>query len=157
MTKPSITTPQFLHLSVPATMERPSVRIRVIHNEQTGSYVNVSLAVEHHTVAVTPTRLAKMRLGALRRDALRTALGEENGELAKRAPVKSFFKGTTGRAVSEKIRLAPTAEHLENAALIYRLARLVGDFPIQSVARSFGLEPVDAQRWVAIARKSGEL
>ena len=157
MPSPVITTPQFLHLNVPGTIDRPSVKIRVIHNESTGVYANASLTAEHPMVAITPTLLSKMRLGAIRRDALRAALGEENAELAKRAPVKSFFKGTAGRAVAEKARLVPTAEHLENAALVYRLARLVGDYPVQAVARSFSLEHDDAARWVAIARKNGAL
>lgn len=157
MPTPTINTPQFLHLNVPGTLDRPSVKIRVIHDERKRSYVNASLAVEHPAVAVTPTLLSKMRLGTLRRDALRVALGEHNPELSGRAPVKSFFRGTTGRAVSEKARLEPAAEHLENAAVIYRLARLVGDYPIQAVARCFSLDPTDAARWVALARKNGEL
>jgi len=157
MSAPAITTPQFLHLNVSATPERPSVRIRVIHDEKTGTYVNASVAVEHPVAAITPTLLGKMRLGAVRRDALRSALGEQNAELAQRAPVKSFFKGSAGRAVAEKVRLDPTAEHQENAALIYRLARLVGDYPVQAIARCFGLEHADAKRWVALAKKNGAL
>jgi hypothetical protein len=152
-----ITTPQFLHLNVKATADRPSLTVRVIHDARNGIYTNGSLALEHPSVAVTPTLLSKMRLGTLRRDALRTALGEANPELSKIPAVKSFFKGSAGRAVAEKVRLDPTTEHLENAALIYRLARLVGDFPVQAVGRCFGLEKVDAQRWVALAKKNGEL
>lgn len=157
MTTPPITTPQFLHLNVQATIDRPAVKIRVVHDERAGVYNNSALTVEHPVVAVTPTRLAKMRLGSLRRDALRVALGEQNTELSKRAPVKSFFKGSAGRAVSEKVRMEPTAEHLGNAAIVYRLARLVGDYPVQAVGRCFGLEPSDAKRWVALARKNGVL
>ncbi|MCI4659706.1 hypothetical protein [Cryobacterium zhongshanensis] len=157
MPTPAINTPQFLHLNVQGTIDRPSVKIRVIHNDRAGVYTNASLTAEHPTVAITPTLLSKMRLGAIRRDALRVALGEQNAELSKRAPVKSFFKGTAGRAVAEKARLAPTAEHLENTVLVYRLARLVGDYPVQAVARCFSLEHDDAARWVAIARKSGDL
>jgi hypothetical protein len=157
MPTPVIATPQFLHLNVQATPDRPSVKIRVIHDEHKGVYVNASLIVEHPLVAVTPTRLAKMRLGAIRRDALREALGSANTELSKRAPVKTFFKGTAGRTVAEKARLEPTNEHLENAALIHRLARLVGDYPTQAIARSFGLDVADAKRWVAMARKNGDL
>lgn len=153
MPVPEITTPQFLHLTVNGTAERPAVTIRAVHKKALGCYVNASVSVEHPMLAVTPTRLAKMRLGALRREALRTSLAEANPELSRLAPVKSFFKGTTGRTVAERARLAPTNEHLENAALIYRLAKLVGDFPIQAVARSFGLERDDAARWVAVARK----
>ena len=153
----TITTPQFLHLNVQGTIDRPSVKIRVIHNERTGVYANASLTAEHPTVAITPTLLSKMKLGALRRDALRVALGEQNTDLSTRAPVKSFFKGTTGRAVAEKARVTPAAEHLENAAIVYRLARLVGDYPVQAVARCFSLEHADAARWVAIARKNGAL
>jgi len=157
MPTPSITTPALLHLNVQATIDRPSVKIRAAHDARKGVYINTSLAVEHPTVAVTPTRLAKMRLGSLRRDALRVALGEANDELAKRAPVKSFFKGSAGRAVAEKVRLEPTSEHLENTALIYTLARLVGDFPIQAVGRCFGIDSDDAKKWVMLARKNRDL
>lgn len=157
MPQPAITTPQFLHLNVQGSVDRPAVALRVVHDEHKGVYTNASLSVEHPVVAITPTRLSKMRLGSLRNTALRAALGEKNAELAKRGPVKSFFKGTAGRAVAEKARLEPTAEHLENAALIYRLARLVGDFPVNAVARCFSLEHEDAKRWVSLARKNGEL
>lgn len=157
MSAPAIMTPQFLPLTVAATPERPSVTIRTMHDERNGVYVNHSLALEHPVVAVTPTLLSKMRLGALRRDALRAALGEQNSELAKRPPVKSYFKGSAGRTVAEKARREPTAEHIENAALVYRLARLVGDYPVHAIARCFGLEHTDAKRWVAIAKKNGAL
>jgi hypothetical protein len=157
MPRPSITTPQFLHLQVKGSADRPDVKIRVIHDERAGLYTNASLTVEHPVIAITPTLLSKLKLGSLRRDALRAALGEKNVDLAKRPPVKSFFKGSVGRAVSDKARLEPTAEHLENTAIIYRLARLVGDFPIQSIARCFSLEHTDATRWVALARKNGDI
>lgn len=157
MPSPTITTPQFLHLDVKATPELPSVKMRVIHDSRRGVYVPASIALEHPIVAVTPTLLSKMRLGAVRRDALRVALGEKNTELTQRAAVKSYFKGSAGRAVSEKVRQDPTDEHIETTALIYTLARLVGDFPVQAVARSFGIEHADAKRWVQLARKNGEL
>jgi len=157
MPTPTIVTPQFLHLNVIATAETPDVKIRVIHDDRKAVYVNASLAVEHPVLAITPTLLSKLKLGSLRKTALRVALGEKNAELAKRAPVKSYFKGTAGRAVAEKARLEPTAEHLENASIIFRLSRLVGDYPLLSVARCFGIEHADAKRWIAIARKNGEL
>lgn len=157
MPTPTITTPQFLHLNVQATLDRPAVKIRVVHDEHKGVYLNNTLTVEHPVVAVTPTLLSTMRLGSLRRDALRTALGEHNAELSRRAPVRSFFKGSAGRAVAEKVRRDPTAEHLENAAVVYRLARLTGDYPVQAVERCFGLQRADARRWVALTRKNGAL
>lgn len=157
MPQPTISTPSLLNLSVQASQDRPSVKIRVTHDARRGVYVTSSLALEHPAVAVTPTLIGKLRLGGVRRDALRAALSEANAELTGRAPLKSYFRGSTGRAVSDKVREDPSAEHLENAALIYRLARLVGDFPIRAIARSFSLEPADAQRWVGMARRSGVL
>jgi hypothetical protein len=146
-----------VHLNVQGSIDRPTVKIRAIHNESKGVYANASLTAEHPVVAITSTLLSKMKLGSLRNTALRAALAEQNVELAKRAPVKSYFKGTAGRAVAEKARLAPTDEHLENAALVYSLARLVGDYPVHAVARCFSLEHTDAKRWVALARKNGDL
>lgn len=157
MPQPAITTPEFLHLNVQGSIDRPTLKVRVIHNESKGVYVNASISAEHPMVAVTATLLSKMKLGALRNTALRAALAEQNIELSKRAPVKSFFKGTAGRAVAEKAHLDPTPEHLENAALVYRLARLVGDYPVQAVARCFSLEPAAAKHWVTLARKNGVL
>lgn len=150
-----ITAPPLLHLDVPATTDRPAVKFRVSHNSATGSYGTIGVSVEHHTIPITGTRLSKMRLGALRREALRLALGEKNLELTSRPAVKTFFKGTQGRAVAEKVRADPTSEHLEAAGLIYRLARLTGDFPVMTIARCFGLEKNDAQRWTALAKKNG--
>lgn len=157
MPQPEITTPAFLHLTAPAAPDRPAVNIRAVHERKTNTYVSASVSIEHPMVAVTPTRIAKMRLGTVRRDALRAALAEANTDLAKTPAVKSYFKGTNGRAVSEKVKVAPTGEHLEAAALVYRLAKIVGDFPVQAVARCFGLERTDASRWIAAARKSGVL
>ena len=154
---PKIITPQFLHLNVLATATVPDVKIHVIHDERRGVYVNASIAVEHPVVAVTPTLLGKLKLGSLRKDALRSALAKHNIELSQRAPVKSFFKGTLGRAVAQKARLEPTIEHLTNTAVVFRLARLVGDYPLIAVARCFSLEHADAKRWVALARKNGDL
>lgn len=155
MSTPAITTPALLALSVKATTERPALTFRLSHDPRSGTYSTVHLAAEHLTVAITPTRLAKMRIGSLRRDALRLALAEKNTALSSRPAVKSYFKGSVGRAVAEKARVEPTDEHLDSAAVIYRLARLVGDFPVQAVARSFSLEQKDAQRWVATAKKKG--
>lgn len=157
MSRPTINTPPIVDLTIAATLERPAVTIKTILNATVGVYANAAVTVTHPVVAVTPTLIAKMRLGALRRDALRVALGAHNEELASRPAVKSYFRGSTGRAVSEKARLDPSAEQLENAALIYRLARLAGDFPVQAIARSFNLEHPDAQRWAALARKNGDL
>lgn len=153
----TINAPQFLHLDVTATPERPSVKIRTIHDPRRGVYVTASLALDHPAVAITPTLLAKMRLGSIRRDALRAAIGTANAELNVHAAIKTYFKGTSGRAVAEKVRAEPSDAHLEIAAVIHRLARLIGDYPVQAVARSFGLEQADAQRWVKLARKVGEL
>lgn len=157
MSSPSITTPALLRLHVKPTAERPSVDIRVALDAGRGVYVNSSLALEHPNTAITTTLLGKLRLGELKRDALRSELAKSNEELLKRAPVKAYFKNANGRAVAEKIRLDPTAEQFENLSLIYKLARLVGDYPVQAVGRSFGLIPDDARRWVGLARRGGWL
>lgn len=157
MPQPTINTPRFLQLTPQAPAGSPAVSIRVALNERDGVYVNTAVTVEHPMVAVTSSKIAKLRIGALRRDALRSALSEENGDLAKTSAVKTFFKGTNGRAVSEKIRANPSTEHLESAVTVYRLAKYVGDFPVQSVARCLGIERTDAARWIATAKKAGLL
>ena len=155
MPTPSITAPSLLQLTVKATTERPAANFRLSHNSRTGTYDTISVTVDHHMLPITSTRIVKMRLGALRREALRAALLEKNLELTSRPALKSYFKGSPGRAVADKVRIDHTIEHLETAGLVYRLARLTGDFPVQAVARSFGLEKKDAQRWTALAKKNG--
>ncbi len=157
MSIPTVNTPQILHLSARATAEQPAVRIGTILDASRGVYVNASITVEHPAVPVTPTRLAKMRLGGLRRDLLREALAKENPGLTDNAAVKTYFKGTNGRPVAEKVRANPTFDHLQTAALIHRLARLVGDYPVLAIARSFGLEAGEARHWVSQARKGGAI
>lgn len=153
----SIKTPQILRLAVKGSAERPSVDFRVILDETKGAYVNAGITVEHVAVPVTPTLLARMRLGQLRRDALRATLAEQNAELTSIPALKTYLKGSNGRAVAEKVRLNPTAEHLELVGTIHRLARLIGDYPSQAVGRTFGLERDDAQRWLAHARKASHI
>ena len=150
----AITTPQFLHLEVKATPERPAVHIRAVHDAHRGVYVTASLSLDHPVVAITPTLLGKMRLGTIRKDALRAALADANVHLSEKAPIKTYFKGGNGRPVAERFRLSPTPEHLDTAATIHQLAKLVGDFPVLAVARSFNLSPSDARRWLALARRS---
>lgn len=155
MSPTTITTPPMLRLVAAGNAERPTVTFRVMLDAQKGVYVNAGITAEHPAIAVTPTLLARLGLGRLRREAVRAALAEHNPELLSRPALKTFFKGTTGRPVAEKVRSAPTAEHLETVATIRRLARLSGDYPNQAVARSFGLDVADAKRWVSLARHLG--
>lgn len=151
MTSSPIDAPLVLNLSVKGTPDRPGVAIRTMLKGD--RYINVSVLIEHPMVAVTGTRIAKLRLGTLRRDALRTALGESNAELQTTPALKTYFKGSNGRAVSEKIRAEPSLQVLDQVLTISKLARLVGDYPSQAVARCFGLEAIDAKRWINLARK----
>ncbi len=133
-----IITPKFLHLEVAATADRPSVRMRVMHNQATGAYVPTSLELEHPRVAGHPDtdREDGPRRPPPRGSPQQAQRGERRAGPSR--SVKTYFRGTTGRAVSEKARNEPSDEHLENAALVYRLARLVGDFPSRpSNASSF--------------------
>ena len=152
-----ITTPPILTLRVQGDATRPTVEFNAMFDSRRQTYVNVSMKAEHPSIAITPTLLSKLRLGQLRNEALRKMLGEQNPELAKTAPVKNFFKGVIGRPVAEKIRQDPTVTHLDTVALLVRLARIAGDYPVVAVERSYGLERDDAKRWIALARKNGHL
>ncbi len=155
MSAPAIETPLMLQLNSQSSPKDPLVRMKAMFQPASQTYSIVSLVIEHPAQSITPTKIANMRLGTLRRDALRQSLGEHNIALQEHSPVKSYFRGSQGRTVAEKSKLNPSAEQLIVASIVYRLAKIVGDFPVLSVARCFALEHVDAKRWVALLKKGG--
>lgn len=134
-----------------------AVSIKAMHEAKTGRYTTVSLGVENPMSPVTPTGIRRIRLGELRSNALRQELLAQNPELTEVPAIKTYFSGKTGRTAAKKTHLEPTDEQLETASAIFRLARLVGDYPIKAVQRSFGLEHPIARLWVNRARTGGHL
>lgn len=149
----SITTPSILSATTVANSEDPAVTLRAMHNAQTDRYATMSVLVEHPMVAVTPTLMRRLRLRDIKSQLLRQELATANPDLMAIAPLKSFLKGTHGRAVSSKDREGPSTERLEQTLAILRLARLSGDFAAVSVMRCFGIERADAEHWIKAARR----
>lgn len=157
MTRPQIHTPAFLQLDIPGSRTSPSIEIKAIWQPYERRYTAGQVTFEHPAVPITSTRLRKARLHTTMATALRTQLSEANPELLKRAPAKTFFKGTVGRTAGAKVAADPTDEHLVNAALVFNLAKAVGEPAVRSVERCMGLDYSTARRWVTIARKNGFL
>lgn len=154
---PEITTPSFLSVSVSPAPMGPTVRITASYSRHEAKYVASSITVEHPLEAVTGRTLRTTRLRALMVEGLREQLREANTELLDQAPVKTYFRGTRGRAVSEKTRLDPTLAQLVDAGTVYQLASSIGDFPIKAIERCFSLDNRDAQRWMRQVRRQGLL
>lgn len=89
---------------------------------------------------------------------LRAALAEHNAELIEEiASFKTYFRGTTGRAVAASSITKPGPDLLEQVALIHATARSIGDFPVLAVTRCFRLDRRQGNRWVNAARRRGFL
>lgn len=149
--KTQINTPQVIAATLPPRPDRPSVTVRMVLDARTGAYAPRSVLVEHPMVSVTPTLMARMRLGSVRRALVREALERENPQLDA-ASVRSYLRDRDGRPVPAKEREAPSPARLEQAAVVLRLARLVGDYPYASVARAFGIDRAQARSWARAAQ-----
>ena len=149
----NINTPQVLTSTVSGGMDMPNISITALHDLRSDKYMVVSLLVEHPMIPVTPTLVRRLRLGTTRGSIIRQQLHEANRGLDKIPALKCYFSGANGRTVARKMRLDPDAAHLEITNAILRLARLVGDYPIRSVARCFALDSTEARAWVNAARK----
>ena len=71
---PEINTPQVIAATLVPRPDRPSVTVRMVLDARTGAYTPRSVLVEHPMINVTPTLMARMRLGAVRRALVREAL-----------------------------------------------------------------------------------
>lgn len=155
---PTITTPPFLVVHVPGDMQTPSLDLTYSHDKARQRYMPVSVKVENPMSPFTMTAMKQMRVHGLSMPKLREELiNQHNADLLSRAPIKSYVKGAKGRAVAQKSHQNPTDAQLTDAALIYSLAKVVRDFPIKAVERSFGLDHDDARNWLKLARKKGLL
>lgn len=153
----AINTPQIVNGSVSGGLDAPNIAVKAMHDSRTGTYTSVSVEITHPMIPVTPTLIRRLRLGAVRSSIIRQKLMEANPDLVKIPALKSFFSGNQGRTVAQKARLSPSAEQLETASAVFRLAKLTGDFPIKAVQRCFALETDEAHAWVALARKTGAI
>ncbi len=149
-----IHTPDPLRIKEDSTdPNEPSTRVALAYSAQTGAYEAYDVHLDGPYAHIKGRTLRGTPLRQIVREKLPEALLEHNAHLATVPAVKTFFLGTTGRAVSKKSQRQPSTEQLQNAATVFTLARLTQNFPIRAVQRCFALEYRDAQRWVRLARR----
>lgn len=156
-TVPCIETPTYLNLTVSSDPMAPSLSVTAVWDSQMLKYTAGKVTLEHPLTPITAGLLRKLPLRRLMAAALNKELAAANEDLSRRAPVKTFFKGSQGRPASAKIAAEPTIEHLINTALVFQLAHATGVAPVRSVERCLGIEYKDAQRWVRRARQASLL
>lgn len=155
---PAITTPSDLSLIFPGkTIESPGSSVQAMYNPATQTYDPTSVTISGAMGPVSAGAVRSTALRSILRSALRSELAAVNTDLTKRPPVKSFFKNSTGRRLSDARVNDPDDDILTNVALIVRLARLCHDYTNVCVARSFGIEHFKAISLVRAARSAGYL
>ena len=130
-----------------------TIQASVHYDDALRRYHNASVIIEHPVQPVSSTSIRKIPIHRRISLATRDLLRESNQSLLSRAPVKTYFKGTQGRKVSQKVAGTPTRQHLEDAAVIFHLAASIRDMPVRSIERCFGITYKQAKRWVRIARR----
>lgn len=149
--------PSYMHIQIAGSLLDPSIEATASFHPTLRRYVNSSFQVDHPQLEISSTTIRKVPIHRQLSRAQRDILAEANPQLMNRAPVKSYFRGTTGRAVSKLNAHLPTDAQLENAAIIFHLAASIRDTPVRSVERCFNITYRDAQRWVRRARRLGVL
>lgn len=151
----SIQTPAVLTVSRPGTVQDPTVSITAAYKPDEGRYVAASISVEHPFGQVRSTDLRRVAVRRSIANLLRAPLAEANPDLLTDRAVKVWASGKTARAVSEKRAVTPGPQDLASAALVVRLERLVGGFPVRAVERACGVDYDNAKRWYRAITKGG--
>lgn len=154
---PEIEAPIFITVEHPGSPEDPMVHISVALSADRSVYAPTEVRIEHPFVTINGTVVRSTPVRRLLSELLPQKLAETNPELMKRAAVKTFVKGTTGRRPAQKIIEHPGTAQLVDTALVFTMARMTSNFPIRAVQRCFALDYRHARRWVAAARRQGLL
>lgn len=149
-----IKTPAFLTLSH-TTEDQASVVIMAAFRKHEGRYIASSVSLAHPMDAITATSLRKTRLRTVLDQTIREALQEPNTVLMGIEPVRAFLGARKGRSVARKYHAEPSEEHLENAAIVMKLAHASGAFVVRAVESSFGIDYATAKSWVGKVRRRG--
>lgn len=149
--------PDFLSVSVQGDLFNPSIEALSGWDNDLQRYINRSVEISHPGFGVSSTVIHRIPIHRAISLAQRDLLRDINPDIIKISAVKSYFRGTTGRAVSAKIAKNPDDLHLENAAIIFHIAAAIRDKPIRSIERSFNITYDQAKRWVRIARRKNIL
>lgn len=154
---PTIDAPAFVTVDHPGSPEDPMVRITLALNATRDLYTATEVSIQHPFVPINGKVTRSTPVRRLIAELLPPKLAEANPELMKRAPLKTFVKGTTGRRPAQKIVDSPQTAQLIDAALVFTMARMSHNFPVRAVQRCFALDYAQAQRWVRLARRQGLL
>lgn len=149
--------PPYMTISITGSLLDPAIDATASYDAALRRYTNTSFQMEHPQIEISSTAIRKVPIHRRISLAQRDILADANSQLMSRPPVKSYFKGTTGRAVSKANALVPTDSQLETAAVIFHLAAAIRDTPVRSVERCFNITYRDAKRWVRRARRLGIL
>lgn len=149
-----IKTPAFLTLSH-TTEDQVSLVIMAAFRKNEGRYIASSVSLAHPMDPITATSLRTTRLRAVLDQTVREALQEPNTVLMGIEPVRAFLSARKGRSVARKYYTEPSDEHLENAALVMKLAQASGAFVVRAVESSFGIDYPTAKSWVGKVRRRG--
>lgn len=157
----SLAFPQTLTLNTaPADARSLALSATWLFDPATGRYQGVETSFASPTAPVRATSIKTTPVRSALVPQARARLAGEPANIAvaqEHPPVKTYFRGTTGRRPAGAVIVAPGRKQLEQAAAIHRLASAIGDFSILAVARSFNLDHRQAARWVGRARRQGLL
>lgn len=145
--------PDLLSVTAKRDAGSPTFSARLSYDATTGRYRPFGVSLDGFADPVKGRDLRTMPMARLIADQLRPQIEEANPQLLTVPAVKTYFKGTRGRKVATGIAQKPSFDKLEEAALVFTLAKAVGDFPVRAVERCFALEYAQAKRWVRKARK----
>lgn len=146
-----------------ATAEDPSVEttITVAYAEDAGRYRITATA--HRAVGatreITPTVLRQVRLGELLSSAVPycVAVEFEGSFRSVRELLAQDGRLLPGWMAAEAAKAGPTSDTLELVQLVYGVAALAAQPPMQAVASELGVPGRTATRWITKARQAGLL
>lgn len=154
---PDIVTPQFLTASYPGGMVEPSRTYQASWTPALGRYTAAEVTVNHPMVPVKTGDLARSAVRRSIADGIRGELLDANPALASIPAVQTWAKGAPhhARKLGASHVKNPGDLHLQHAALVVRLERIVGGFAVRTLSRCMGIDYPSAKRWMRILRRRG--
>lgn len=154
----SIETPQFLSfnemwIDKDSTTIANRLTVTAAYSHDEDRYIASSVEVSNPMAPVKAADLRSLGLRKMMDRQLREELKKANPELLDRAAVKAFLNSKKGRPIAKKNHRKPTSQQIEDAEIVFRLARMTGAFTVISLAQSFGISYVDARRWADRIRR----
>lgn len=140
-----------------ATPSDPTRVYQTAWMQPLGRYAATSVVVEHPISPVVTTDLASSAVRRSIAESLRQPLLDANPQLATIPAVQTWAKGSghRGRRLAASHAKMPTAMHLQHAATVVSLERIVGGFAIRTMERCMGIDYPTAKRWMRILRRMG--